>query len=165
MAVRSLILMTLLVLLTASLSQACFGPKLFVGAGQGAQSDVLFALVTLYVQEKTGVESTRVEIEEGQNPLDLLSSEKADLVLVPANESPDGVIFYENAVFHIDGLLQLVTGKRPLDDLQFTTVLPAIRKLNRLLKFEDVAWLVSRVDAGESAMAVVRKFFMERRWI
>jgi len=165
MAVRSLILMTLLVLLTASLSQACFGPKLFVAAGQGSQSDALFALVTLYVQEKTGVESTRVEIEKGQNPLDLLSSEKADLVLVLVDESLDGVTFYENVAFQIEGLPLLVTGKRPLADLQFTTVLPAIRKLNRLLEYEEFARLVSRIDAGESAMAVARKFFMERRWI
>ena len=165
MAIRSLILVVLLVVLTSVSAQACFGPKLFVGAGQGVQSDALFALITLYIQEKTGVESTRVEIEEGQNPLDLISSEKADLVLVLADESPDGVTLYKNAVFHIEGLPLLMTGKRPLDDLQFTTVLPAIRKLNRLLKYEQFARLVSRIDAGESAMAVARKFFMERRWI
>ncbi len=159
MAIRSLVLIVLSVMLTCLPVQACFGPKLFVGVEQGGQSDALFALVTLYVQEKTGVESKRVEIEKGQDPFALLSNEKADLVLVLTDEILD------NTVFHIMGLPLLATGKRPLEELQFTTVLPAIRKLNRLLKYEDVARLVSRIDAGESAMAVARQFFMERRWI
>jgi hypothetical protein len=159
MAIRSLVLMILLVVLASLPAQACFGPKLFVGAGQGGQNDVVFALVTLYVQEKTGVESKRVEIEKGQDPLTLLSSEKADLVLMSADET------LANTVFYIEGLPLLATGKRPLEELQFTTVLPAIKKLNRLLKYEDVSRLISRVDAGESAMAVAREFFMEHRWI
>ena len=159
MAIRSLVLVILLVSLACLPVQACFGPKLFVGVGQGGQNDVLFALVTLYVQEKTGVESKRVEIEKDQDPLALLSSEKADMVLMLADETLD------NTVFYVEGLPLLATGKRPLEELQFTTVLPAIRKLNRLLKYEDVARLVSRVDAGESAMAVAREFFMEHRWI
>ena len=159
MAIRSLVLVILLVSLACLPVQACFGPKLFVGVGQGGQNDVVFALVTLYVQEKTGVESKRVEIEKDQDPLALLSNEKADLVLMLADET------LENTVFHVDGLPLLATGKRPLEELQFTTVLPAIKKLNRLLKYEDVARLVSRVDAGESAMAVAREFFMEHRWI
>lgn len=159
MAIRSLVLMILLVTLACLPAQACFGPKLFVGVGQGGQNDVVFALVTLYIQEKTGVESKRVEFEKDQNPLDLLSSEKADLVMVLADKTPN------NTVFHVEGLPLLVTGKRPLEELQFTTVLPAIKKLNRLLEYEDVALLVGRVNAGESAMAVVRKFLMEHRWI
>ena len=32
---------------------ACFGPKLFVAAGQSPEEETLFALVTLYVEEKT----------------------------------------------------------------------------------------------------------------
>jgi hypothetical protein len=159
MAVRSLVLVILLVTLASLPAQACFGPKLFVGVGQGGQNDVVFALVALYVQEKTGVESKRVEIKIGQDPLTLLFGEKADLVLVSADETLD------NTVFHVEGLPLLATGKRPLEELQFTTVLPAIRKLNRLLKYEDVARLINRVDAGESAMAVAREFLMEHRWI
>lgn len=159
MAIRSLVLVFLLTMLAGSPAQACFGPKLFVGAGQGGQEEALFALVTLYIQEKTGVVSTRVEIEKSQDPLDLLPGEKADLVFVLTDKTLD------NTVFRIEGLPLLATGKRPLEDLQFTTVLPAIRKLNRLLKYADVALLVSRIDAGESAMAVARQFFMEHRWI
>lgn len=149
----------LLVVLTCLPAQACFGPKLFVSAGQGNQGEALFALVTLYVQEKTGVESTRVEIEEGQNPVELLSAEKADLIFVLTDETID------NTVLIIEGLPVLVTGKRPLEELQFTTVLPAIRKLGRLLEQEDVDLLAHKIKAGESAMAVARKFLMRNRWI
>ena len=149
----------LLFLLVSSPVQACFGPKLFVGAGQELQEEALFALVTLYVQEKTGVESTRVVIETGQSPYELLTADKADLVFVLTDETPD------NTVFQMGDLPLLVTGKRPLEDLQFTTVLPAIRKLGRLLKQEDVALLIKQISTGQSAMAVARKFLMEHRWI
>ena len=160
MAVRTLnvIVLTLLLVMMFAPVQACFGPKLFVGAGQSVQDEALFALVTLYVQEKTGVESTRIEIEAGQDPLSLITAEKADLVFV-ASDSLD------NTVLQIAGMPLLVTGPRPLEELQFTTVLPAIKKLNRLLKKADVELLVSQIEAGESAMATARKFLMELRWI
>ena len=148
----------LLVALLCSPVQACFGPKLFVGVGTGPQDEALFALITLYVQEKTGVESTRVDIEKEQDPLALLAGNKVDLVFVHSDS-------LDNTAFQIAGLPLLSTGKRPLEDLQFTTVLPAIRKLNRLLQREDVVLLISRVEAGDSAMSAARKFLMERRWI
>lgn len=149
----------LLAVLVSSPAQACFGPKLFVGAGSTTQQELLYALVTLYVQEKTGVESTRVEVNEGQKPLDLLSAEKVDLVFVAVNES------VVETVFQLSGLPSLVSGPRPVNDLQFTTVLPAVAKLNRLLTNADVELLVSQVEAGKSAMSVARKFLMENRWI
>ena len=59
----------------------------------------------------------------------------------------------------------LVSGQRPLEELQFTTVAPAVRKLSGLLTKDDVTSLVKQVEAGESAMAAVRCLLMERRWI
>jgi hypothetical protein len=126
--------------------------------GTGPQDEALFALVTLYVQEKTGVESTRVDVQKEQDPLALLAGNKVDLVFVHSDS-------LDNTVFQIAGLPLLSTGKRPLEDLQFTTVLPAIRKLNRLLQREDVVLLISQVETGDSAMSAARKFLMERRWI
>ncbi len=157
-ALNAIVATVLLVALFTAPVQACFGPKLFVAAGKSVQDEALFALVTLYVQEKTGVESTRLEIEKGQAPLTLLDEEKADLIFVLSDT-------FDNTVFQIAGMPLLVTGKRPLEDLQFTTVLPAIRKLNRLLKKEDVEEVINRIEAGDSAMAVARKFLMELRWI
>ncbi len=54
--------------------------------------------------------------------------DKVDLVFVAGDASP------VDAVFQVAGLPLLATGQRPLEELQFTTVLPAIRKLNRLLE-------------------------------
>ena len=157
-ALNAIVATVLLVALFTAPVQACFGPKLFVAAGKSVQDEALFALVTLYVQEKTGVESTRVDIENGQDPLTLLSGEKADLVFVLSED-------HDDAVFQIAGLPLMVTGKRPLEELQFTTVLPAIRKLNRLLKQADVELIINRMGTGDSAMAAARKFLMELRWI
>lgn len=149
----------LLTLLCAASVQACFGPKLFVGTGAETEQEVLFALVTLYVQEKTGVESTRVDVTESQGPLDLLTGDKVDLVFMPVNDSS------WETVLQLGGLPMLVSGPRPANDLQFTTVLPAITKLGRLLNKSHVELLASQVEAGDSAMSVVRKFLMENRWI
>jgi hypothetical protein len=149
----------LLAVLVSTPAQACFGPKLFVGVGSTTQQELLYALVALYVQEKTGVESTRVEVGVSQNPLDLLSAEKVDLVFVPVNESVN------ETVFQLSDLPPLVAGPRPVNDLQFTTVLPAVAKLNRLLTSADVELLVSQVETGKSAMSVARKFLMKNRWI
>ena len=160
MALRPLIvLVVLLSLVVGSPGFGCFGPKLFVAAGDSPENEVLYAMVTLYIQEKTGVESTRVEISAGQPPLAMIDENKADLVITAAGRPLD------KTVFELGQLPVVVTGKRPAEDLQFTTVLPAISKLNRLLTTDDVAFLVESVKAGESAMAATRKFFMARRWI
>jgi len=151
-----IVLLAVLVSITA---QACFGPKLFVGAGSTPQQELLYALVTLYVQETTGVESTRVDVGVSQNPLDLLSADKVDLVFVPLSMSVN------ETVFQLSDLPPLVAGSRPVNDLQFTTVLPAVAKLNRLLTSADVELLVRQVEAGKSAMSVARKFLMRNRWI
>lgn len=158
-ALRHLLLLLLLLALTCQPLVACFGPKLFVGVGAGAEAAVLYAMVTLYVQEKTGVESTRVDFFEGQEPLAELTAEKVDLAFMTTARITPAI------VFNLEGFTALATGKRPLDDLQFTTVLPAIRKLNALVQPEDVTALVQQVKAGASAMVVVRKLFMQRRWI
>lgn len=147
------------VLCVGTPAQACFGPKLFVGAGQTVEEEALYALVTLYVEEKTGVESTFVAVGSHVDPLSLLTEDKADLVFVTANT------VNVEAPFYVEGFPALHSGKRPQEELQFTTVLPAINKLKRLISREDIAQIVARVKAGESAMAVVRKFLMQRRWI
>lgn len=157
--INCLIGIVLLMLLISTPVQACFGPKLFVGAGSTLQEETLYALVTLYVQEKTGVESNRVEIAVNPGPIELLREEKVDLVFVPVNESAS------DPVFELADLPPLLSGPRPVNDLQFTTVLPAIAKLNRLLTSADVELLIEQVEAGESALSVARKFLMEKRWI
>lgn len=162
MAFRPITFLASALLLLALLAvpvQACFGPKLFVGVGADVQEELLFALVTLYVQEKTGVESTPVAIGASQRQLDLLTDEKVDLVFMPVNESTNAT------VFQLAGLPLLVTGPRPVEDLQFTTVLPAISKLNRLMTTADIDLLLNQVRSGKSAMAVARKFLMDNRWI
>lgn len=146
-------------MLVAQQATACFGPKLFIGVSPGPENEVLFALVTLYVKEKTGVESLVVEASLESGMLDLIDADKADMVFV-VSERP-----LQNTVFNVKGFPVLVTGKRPLEELQFTTVLPAVKKLNGLLRQDDLAMLVNKVKSGESAMQVVRKFFMENRWI
>ncbi|MDT8443458.1 MAG: hypothetical protein RQ722_04155 [Desulfuromonadales bacterium] len=156
--VKMLIGSALLVIIMCAPAQACFGPKLFVGVGQSPNEQALFALITLYVLEKTGVDSKRIDIEAEQDPLVLLSENKLDLVFIPSDS-------FDNPVFKIAGMPLLAAGKRPLQELQFTTVLPAIRKLNNLLKQGDVEGLVSRIESGESAMSAARNFLMELRWI
>ncbi len=140
-------------------SQACFGPKLYIGAPGTAQGELLFELVALYVKEKTGTESIRVVLEGGTDPLGAIRGEKVDLAFAGHASGP------EPALLQVAGLPLLVSGKRPLEDLQFTTVGPALRKLNTLLQAAEIEALVGQVAQGAPPAAAARKFLMAKRWI
>lgn len=155
---RLLTFMLVLLLLAAPVS-ACFGPKLYWGVGPEPEQAVLYALASLYVKEKTGVESVRNDLAAGQDPLAELVGEQVDLAFVASAQAPG------ERLLVIEGLPPLVSGKRPLEDLQFTTVAPALRKLAGLLTREDVVRLAGQVAAGASELAVARQFLMERRWL
>lgn len=145
-----LIIFILLLLCTAP-AWACFGPKLYIGVEVGVAGELNFALVSLYIKEKTGVEAVRVDMAAKDAVAAVAAAEQVDLATAPATSSgglltlPDGSI--------------LLAGKRVRDDLQFTTVLPALNKLQRVLAQADATALLARVQAGEGAVAVARSWF------
>ena len=162
MAVRALtrvLLSVALSVLAALPAAACFGPKLYVGLAAEPRQELLYALVSLYVQEKTGVESERVPLAAGENPAQALAAERIDLALAaaPVNGA--------ETLLAVPGYPLLVSGARPLTDLQFTTVVPALRKLAALLTPRDLEELARRVAAGEKPLAAARRLCMERRWL
>jgi len=162
MAVRALtILAALLALVLASgpPAVACYGPKLYVGIGSDSRQELLFALVSLYVSEKTGVESEKVALAAGELPAAALAEERADLVF------SDVALPQGTTLLAVAGYPLLVSGTRPLTDLQFTTVAPALRKLATLLVPADLAALEARVAGGEKPLPAVRRLLMERRWL
>ncbi|TFG86396.1 MAG: hypothetical protein E4H17_04190 [Gemmatimonadales bacterium] len=158
MAVRALTLL-LALLLTALPAAACFGPKLYLGVAAEPRQELLFAVVSLYVQEKTGVESEMVPLAAGVDPAAELRAERVDLAFaaVPVSGA--------ETLLAVAGYPLLIAGHRPLTDLQFTTVAPALRKLASLLTVADLHTLESRVAAGETPLAAARRLFKERRWI
>jgi len=137
---------------------ACFGPKLYLGVPATREGEVLAELVALYVKEKTGVESVLVPLE-GKELQAEIDAARLDLgvAMHAAGELPD--------LLAIVGLPALLSGPRPLNDLQFTTVVPALHKLAELLDAETFAELVHDVAAGEPPKARVRRLLMERAWI
>lgn len=162
MALRPLKILMVAVALTilaAAPAAACFGPKLYVGVAAEPRQEMLFALVSLYVVEKTGVESERVPLTVADDPGKMLAAERVDLTFAPAPVS--GV----ETLLAIPGYPLLVSGSRPLNDLQFTTVAPALRKLATLLTPRDLAALEARIAAGDKPLAAARRLCMERRWL
>ncbi len=148
----------LLVLLTAYPAHACFGPKLFLGIPEEMRGQVLTSLVTIYVKEKTGVETERVALE-GRDVTREILAEKLDFGF--ADRAAEGL----QAILVVDGLPMLVSGPRILSDLQFTTVGPALKRLERQLKPAHVEEILRDVSGGELPMAAARRFLMQRRWI
>jgi len=138
---------------------ACFGPKLYLGTGPDPRQELLFALVSLYVAEKTGVESERVSLAADELPAAALAEERVDLVFA------DGHLPSGTTLLAVSGYPLLVSGTRPLTDLQFTTVAPALRKLEALLTPADLAALEARVAGGEKPLAAARHLLRERRWL
>lgn len=151
---RRLLLLFLLLACTAP-AWACFGPKLYIGVESGVAGDLNFALVSLYIKEKTGVEAVRVEVAGRDAVSAVAAAERVDLVTAPAT-SAGGILALPNG-------MTLLVGKRVRDDLQFTTVLPALNKLQRLLATADASALLARVEAGEGALAVARSWFKAQK--
>ena len=145
----------ILFLLCTAPAWACFGPKLYIGVEPGLAGDLNFALVSLYIKEKTGVEAVRVAMAGKDAVAAVAAAAQVDLATAPATNAgglltlPDGMI--------------LLAGKRVRDDLQFTTVLPALTKLQRVLMQADGVALLARVRAGEGAVAVARSWFKAQK--
>lgn len=154
---RTIIALSVLVTLALPVD-ACFGPKLYLGAGSGPEGDLLYALVSLYIKEKTGTETIRVSLE-GLDPVEELRTERLDLAFIPTG-TPFRPVFLA-----IPGWSRLAAGRRPLEDLQFTTLSPALGKLDRLLKEEHLRQLQAAVRAGEPPAAAVRRFLVAQGWI
>lgn len=148
----------LLLLGMAHTAAACFGPKLYLGAGTSVEEEVLVALVSLYVKEKTGTETVLVFLD-GRPPKGELQEERLDLALLPAGQS------FASVLLAVEGWPQLAAGRRPLQELQFSTVAPALKKLSRLLRFEHLQGLRQQVEAGETAAASARRFLAAQGWI
>mgnify|MGYP001061001283 CR=1 FL=1 len=162
MAVRTLIRLlpaALLMALTVLPAVACFGPKLYLGVAADPRQELMFAVVTLYIKEKTGVESERVTLSPGTDPVTELKAERIDMTFAAAP------VAGAETLLAVPGYPLLVSGSRPLTDLQFTTVAPALRKLATQLTPADLNLLETRVAAGEKPLAAVRSLFRERRWI
>jgi hypothetical protein len=86
-------------------------------------------------------------------------------------DSGNGLVFAPaplanvETVLAIPGYPLLASGSRPLTDLQFTTVVPALRKLATLLTPRDLLALEARIAAGEKPLAAARWLCLERRWL
>jgi hypothetical protein len=138
---------------------ACFGPKLYLGSVAGEDGELLFHLVSIYVKEKTGVESIRQEMTEDQTAESLLQKEQVDLAFSATASSE------WSALLQVGSDLHLLSGPRPTQDLQFTTVPRALKKLAKILKVQDLELLREQVAGGSLPATAVRQLYMQRGWI
>jgi len=145
-----------LLLALAAPALACFGPKLYIGTGSEERDQVLTALVAIYIHEKTGVEVVRQPLED-QAPVAAIRAAKVDFAFASTSDGLPVLLSHE-------GLL-LLGGPRLADDLQFTTVLPAIERLAGQLAGTALAPLQQAVADGALPMAVARRFLLENGWI
>ena len=151
---------TLLLLLVIALPvSACFGPKLYLATPAGEDGELLFHLLAIYIHEKTGVESLRQELAPGQTAEGLLKKESVDLAVVPAASAA------WPSLLQVGSELFLLSGPRPTDNLQFTTVPRALKKLQNLLKPQDLVLLRQQVAAGVLPAGAVRSFYLQRGWL
>lgn len=149
----------LLLFFVALPASACFGPKLYIGTPAGEDGELLFHLAAIYLHEKTGVESLRFELSNEQTAESVLQQDQVDLVF--ANRA----IAEKPTLLQIGTELLLVSGPRPTDDLQFTTVPRTLSKLQRLLTSEDLVRLRQQVAEGVLPAAAIRKLYRQRSWI
>jgi len=153
-----IIILLFLVALFALPVQACFGPKLFLGLPDDARGQVLSSLVAIYVKEKTGTETERVKLS-GKDALDEIKADKIDFGFTAMADDTTTLLL------NIEGLPLLASGPRIVNDLQFTTVVPALQRLQRILKPEHIDLILQDVENGALPMAAARRFLMQQRWI
>lgn len=154
---RTLPALLFLLLILPSGVSACFGPKLYIGTEADPRSDVLYALVSLYVKEKTGTETVRVPLQ-GKDPLREIREERVDMALLLSGD-------FDPVLLRVSGWPPLASGRRPLEELQFTTVPAALRKLNALLTPAHLDAVLRQVRGGASAAATARGFLTRQGWI
>ncbi len=154
------LLLTALVIfaLPAPHAHGCFGPKLYIGVDDSSRQQALYALVSIYLKEKTGTESQQVRVDI-DTALKSLTADKADLLLL------DRDIAAAPLVFEPSGVPRIYSGERPQSDLQFTLVLPALKKLSGLLRGDDFSALVALVEEGAPPLASARAFMNQRGWL
>lgn len=150
------LLLTVGVWLTlAAIASACFGPKLYLGAGEDADNQLLVALVAVYVHGQTGIEVVRQPLTA--DPVDEIRNAKVDFAF--ADETSGLTV-----LLSVDGK-HLASGSRILEELQFTTVRPALERLQQRLRPEHLELLKQQVKEGALPMAAVRTFLLEQGWI
>ncbi len=137
----------------------CFGPKLYIAAGDSHRQEAFYALVSIYIKEKTGTDSVHVA-RDGSAPGALIADSRADLEIIDESASVDGRL-----LFHKPGLPLLLSGPRPLEDLQFTLVPRALERLGRLLTAAQFDLLVARIAGGEAPLAAARDFLRQQDWL
>ncbi|MDT8423857.1 MAG: hypothetical protein RQ724_08800 [Desulfuromonadales bacterium] len=150
-----LILISLICALTAP-TDACFGPKLYLGVPSGPAGELQHALISIYLKEKTGTEVDAVIID--QDPRVLIGNEQIDFAFVTPREN-------ETALLVLSADAVLLAGKRILATLQFTTTIPALAKLGQQLQPQHYAQLLEQVRQGAAPLALVRQFYFDQRWI
>ncbi len=153
-----IIALALWAVVVAQPATACFGPKLFLGIPDDLRGEVMASVVVVYIKEKTGIDTERVDLA-GRNAVSEIRAEKLDYGF--AEQSVEGL----STVLQVDGLPQLVSGPRIHNDLQFTTVAPALLKLQKRLQPEHIEQIYRQAEKGELPMAAARKFLLQQRWI
>ncbi len=151
-------LVCFLLLLHCGPAGACFGPKLHLGVTQGEREAAVAALACLYIKEKTGIETVQVVVPTHQGE-GAVRAETVDMALADKPSADLAILLT------IPGGLYLLSGRRPLDDLQFTTVVPALNKLDHLLTADFMDRLMALIEAGTPPAAAARQLMMELRWI
>ncbi len=155
----TLLTLSLLFILQVTASLSCFGPKLFIGVAPDLEGEMRYHLVSIYLHEKTGIDSVRVELKQGQTAIDAISAQEIDLGFATVAET-SGV-----AVLDLGEGLKLYSGERPLNDLQFTTVGRVFKKLQKRIDQNNLDLIRQGIKNGELPAAAVRDFMMKNGWI
>ena len=155
----TLLILSLLLILQASAGLACFGPKLFIGSVPGLEGEMRYHLVSIYLHEKTGIDSVQVELKHGQTAIDAITAQEIDLGF--AADSATEIA----SVLQLDDGLKLYSGERPLSDIQFTTVGRVFKKLQKRIEQGNLDLIRQRIKVGDLPAAAVRDFMMENGWI
>ncbi len=158
----ALLCLVLLLALQVSIALACFGPKLFVGVGPGLEEEMRYHLVSIYLHEKTGIDSSQVELKQGQSAIEAIIAQEIDLGFAAASTT---LATSAVSVLQLDDGLKLYSGERPLNDLQFSTVGRVFTRLQNRIDGSGLDPIRQGIKTGKLPATAVRDFMLENGWI
>ncbi len=154
---KPLLLSLLILLLWAGQGAAHLGPRLIMAVVPS--SDIaLVELITFYLEEKTGVGTDLLSMDQLRGG-EALRDRSVDFILQPSSpeQSAAGSLgFGETRLYYMD---------RIQNDLSFSTVLPALKKLTHRVAREGIDPVRAAIAAGESPRAAARLFLLRQGWI
>lgn len=157
-----MIFLTVAILLPKT--RACFGDKLGIGYVKGVEDEFCAHLVSLYIKEKTGIDSVVSEFSDADAVESSLKKVETDIIIwTVEKEKINGT---ETKIFLLvedgDKKIILEVSKKILDDIRFHTLNKVMERIGKIITYADIEKNISLIKDGKKfSKQAAREYLVE----